>query len=99
MIPIRYGIEDNWLIIRFGVVRRRIPLSDIREVHPTHNPLSSPALSLDRLAIRIDDGYMGMSLISPAQREEFLTLLASSAVLAREGDRLVRATHSVPSPQ
>ena len=39
VFPMRYGISDEQLIIRFGVVRQRIRLSDIREVYPTHNPL------------------------------------------------------------
>ncbi|NTW29135.1 MAG: PH domain-containing protein [Coriobacteriia bacterium] len=97
LIPIRYGITEDRLIIRFGVVRRSIPLSDIREVHPTRNPLASPALSLDRLAIRVDEGFIGMSLVSPSEREEFLSLLASSAGLSREGNRLVRIRDSMPS--
>lgn len=89
VIPIRYGVSSDRLVIRFGVVRRQIDLADIREVYPTHNPLSSPALSLDRLAIRTGDGPLGMSLVSPAQRDEFLSALASGAGLVRDNDRLV----------
>jgi hypothetical protein len=90
VIPVRYGVSSDRLVIRFGVVRRYIDLAAIREVYPTHNPLSSPALSLDRLAIRTGDGLLGMSLISPAEREEFLSTLASAAGLVRGNDRLVR---------
>ena len=90
LIPIRYGVSSDRLVIRFGVVRRHVDLAAIREVYPTHNPLASPALSLDRLAIRTGDGTFGTSLISPAEREEFLLTLASGAGLVRDNDRLVR---------
>ena len=90
LIPVRYGVSSDRLVIRFGVVRRYIDFAAIREVYPTHNPLASPALSLDRLAVRTDDGTLGTSLISPAEREEFLSTLASGAGLVRDNDRLVR---------
>lgn len=90
VIPVRYGVSSDRLVIRFGVVRRYIDLAAIREVYPTHNPLSSPALSLDRLAIRTGDGLSGMSLISPLEREEFLSALATATGLVRDNDRLGR---------
>jgi len=89
LIPIRYGVSSDRLVIRFGVVKRYIDLATIREVYPTHNPLASPALSLDRLVIRTGDGAFGSSLISPAEREEFLSALVSGSGLVRENDRLV----------
>jgi len=89
LIPVRYGLSDECLVVRFGVVRRRIRLDSIDEVRRTHNPLAAPALSLDRLSIRTDRGP-GSSLISPLEREEFLSDLAMRAELARDGDRLVR---------
>lgn len=91
LFPLRYGISDTQLIIRFGVVRRRVALAEIREVYPTHNPLASPALSLNRLAIRTGEGMAGLGLVSPSDRSEFLELLASRTGLVREGDRLVQA--------
>jgi hypothetical protein len=90
VIPVRYGVSSDRLVIRFGVRRRDIALAAIREVYPTHNPLGSPALSLDRLAIRTGDGTLGTSLISPAERDEFLSTLAGAAELVRDDDRLVR---------
>ncbi|MDO8949436.1 MAG: PH domain-containing protein [Actinomycetota bacterium] len=96
VIPVRYGLSSDRLVIRFGVVRRYIDLAAIREVYRTHNPLSSPALSLDRLAIRTGDGLSGMSLISPAEREEFLLTLASSTGLVLNNDRLVRPRSGSP---
>ena len=90
LIPVRYGLSSECLIIRFGVVRRRIPFGSIDEVRRTHNPLAAPALSLDRLAIRVHGTRLGLHLISPLEREEFLSDLAERAGLARDGDRLVR---------
>ncbi len=86
VIPVRYGVDAENLTIRFGVVRRRVALGLIREVHPSHNPLASPALSLDRLAIGLDGG--GMALVSPADRDGFLDLIAARTGLARQGDTL-----------
>jgi hypothetical protein len=91
VFPLRYGLDDTHLLVRFGVCRKRIPLADISEVRPTHNPLSSPALSLDRLHVQFGPGLFNAVMISPADRDRFLDDLARRAGLKREGDRLVRA--------
>ena len=90
VIPIRYGISRKYLVIRFGVIRSRVRLDEISEVYPTRNPLASPALSLNRLAICTGDGPLKRTLISPTNHDEFLATLADNAGLTREGDRLVR---------
>jgi hypothetical protein len=90
IFPMKYGLDDQNLLVRFGLCRQRIPLGDISEVHPTHNPLSSPAMSLDRLHVQFGKGLFGSVMISPANREQFLDELAEKAELKREGDRLVR---------
>jgi len=90
IFPMRYGLDDTHLLVRFGLCRQRIPLVDISEVHPTHNPLSSPALSLDRLRLQFGQGCFKTVMISPADRNGFLDDLANKAGLNREGDRLVR---------
>jgi membrane protein YdbS with pleckstrin-like domain len=90
IVPTRYGISHDELIVRFGVVRQRIPLADIVEVAPTRSLLSAPALSLDRLAIRAGPKRSLVTMISPAERDAFLATLASMAGLVPEGDRLVR---------
>jgi hypothetical protein len=90
LFPMRYGLDGTHLLVRFGLCRQRIPLADVTEVHPTHNPLSSPALSLDRLYVRFGRGFARAVMISPADRDQFLDELAHKAGLTREGDRLVR---------
>lgn len=71
--PIHYDVTDSELTVRFGLFRRRIRISEIRRITPSHNPLSSPALSLDR--IRIDYGGHAFILLSPADREGFATAI------------------------
>lgn len=66
-----FGATD--LDVRCGPFAWRIPLREIRAVTPTRNPLSSPALSLDRL--RIDYGRMSSMMISPEDKEGFMTEL------------------------
>ena len=68
-----YTIEGNVLVIRCGPFRWRVPLDDIVGVSPTDDPSSAPACSLDRLEIRYRS--YDTILISPEQREEFVTAL------------------------
>jgi hypothetical protein len=68
-----YRIGASDLHVRCGPFSWRIPLRDIRSVTPTRNPLSSPALSLDRL--RIDYGPKCSMMISPKDKEAFVTEL------------------------
>lgn len=90
VFPMRYGVSADELIIRHGVVRQRAALAKILSVEPTRNPLSSPALSLDRLKISTGPRFRDSIMISPADRDGFLTLLAQRSGLAREGDKLIR---------
>jgi hypothetical protein len=90
VFPMRYGLDDSHLVVRFGICRQRIPLADISAVHPTHNPLSAPALSLDRLRVQYGPGLFKAVMISPADRNLFLDELAQKAGLRREEDRLFR---------
>ena len=90
LLPMRYGISADALVVRHGLVRQRIALGKITEVFPTRNPLSSPALSLDRLHVRFGAGLLKSTMISPVDKEAFLAELAARAGLRREGERLVR---------
>jgi hypothetical protein len=69
----RYYVSRTDLYITSGPFRWRIPLHEIRDVTPTRNPLSSPALSLDRL--RIDYGSGKSIMVSPRDREAFVARL------------------------
>jgi membrane protein YdbS with pleckstrin-like domain len=66
----RYTIDSSDLHIRCGPFAWRVPFHEIRSITPTRSPLSSPALSLDRL--RIDFGRAGSIMVSPRDKERFL---------------------------
>jgi hypothetical protein len=68
-----YVIENDTLVIRAAFLTWRVPVRDIRTVTPTHNPLSSPALSLDRL--QIDYGNGKFILVSPKDKSAFIDAL------------------------
>ena len=68
-----YEISDDELKIRCGPFRQRIPLQEIKEIKITRNPLSSPALSLDRMEIKY--GKSKRVMISPADKEGFIKML------------------------
>ena len=63
-----YTLDDE-LLVRSGPFTWHVPLREIRVVRPTRNPLSSPALSLDRL--RIEYGRRAI-MISPDDKTRFL---------------------------
>jgi hypothetical protein len=92
LCSVYYTLTATDLLVRAGFFRWRIPLDQIVEVYPTHNPLSSPALSLDRLRVNYKrpSGRTWWVMISPKNREPFLDDLAKAAGLEKEGSRLVR---------
>lgn len=87
-LPTKYVLGEEQLTVRSGLMHWEIPYAAIETVTPTHNPLASPALSLDRLRI---DYKGGAVMISPKDKEDFLAELAKHAGLARSGARLKRA--------
>jgi hypothetical protein len=91
LVPIRYILEGRTVRIRCGVPQWQFgsfAVDEVQSVRPTHNPLSSPALSLDRL--RVDAG-MNTWLISPKDKRGFLKALVNlDAGLQFDGECLVR---------
>lgn len=74
-----YLVENNTLTIRSLVFRWKININDITRIEPTHNPLSSPALSLDRLKIYyMKDDRVATVMISPKDKEGFLNMLRNN---------------------
>jgi len=68
-----YVVENDTLVIKSLVFRWKININDITQIEPTHNPLSSPALSLDRLKIYyMKNGKIATVMISPKNKEAFL---------------------------
>jgi membrane protein YdbS with pleckstrin-like domain len=69
----RYSFTAEFLLVRSGPFSWNIPLQEISKIEPTHNPASSPALSLDRLVIYYNDGKELM--VSPADKQGFMNEL------------------------
>lgn len=68
-----YIVGDTDLVIRSGPFHWTVPLAGIESITPTHNPLSSPALSLDRLWISYRRGGKKRAvMVSPLDKEGFL---------------------------
>jgi hypothetical protein len=71
LTTIHYIINGNDLIIRSGfIVNTTIKIDTIKKIKETHNPLSSPAASLDRLAIHY--GKSGFIMVSPKNKMDFI---------------------------
>jgi len=90
--PLYYEITPSELVVRSGFLHWEIPLSSIQQVHPSHNMLASPALSLDRLRIEYSqNGKTRYMLISPKDKLGFLRDLAqNSGELELRDDGIVR---------
>lgn len=73
LLSTRYTLEPRQLIVRCGPLKWRIAVADITAITPTNNPLSSPALSLDRL--RIDYGKGRSLMVSPRDKVQFLRVI------------------------
>ncbi len=70
LLGTHYTVDRGIIRIVSGPFRWKVPVDEITSVRPTRNPLSSPALSLDRLSIRY--GKRRRIMISPADKAGFL---------------------------
>lgn len=85
----RYEVTDREVIVHSPPFRWRIAIESIESIRPSRSPVSSPALSLDRLEIRYDGGRR--MLISPKDREGFLAaVVMRSRHLHRAGEHVRR---------
>lgn len=67
----KYTIEGNDLKISSGFLyNKKISIRSIRKIKATNNPLSAPAVSLDRLEIVFDKNER--VLISPKEKDAFV---------------------------
>lgn len=67
----KYVIEKDELIVYGGIYKKRIPIKQIRSLRPSKNPLSAPAMSIDRIEITFDP-HIQVILVSPKERELFV---------------------------
>ena len=70
LLGTHYTVDRGIIRIVLGPFRWKVPVDEITSVRATRNPLSSPALSLDRL--RIHYGKRRRIMISPADKAGFL---------------------------
>ena len=72
-----YLLGDEELFISCWIIKIHIPYGNILSVKETNNPLSSPALSLDRIRIEYNTKPAGKRsvMISPEDKQEFIHLL------------------------
>ncbi len=49
--PMEYTLLEDELLVRYGNIRSRYKYDIITGIKPSHNPLSSPELSLNRVKI------------------------------------------------
>jgi len=71
-----YVVTPDTLIVRCGPLRRTVPLGSVQRLRATHNPLSSPALSLDRIEVTYGSRRV---LISPRDKRAFVNAIAERA--------------------
>ncbi len=77
VFPVSYGLEPEFLEIRSGVLRWRIPYTQVRSVRPAGKAFAGMAVSRDRLEILY--GPAGRALVSPREQEDFLSILYARA--------------------
>ncbi|MGR3764415.1 PH domain-containing protein [Rossellomorea sp. NS-SX7] len=65
-----YEINGEVLKVAAGPIRYKIHIHTIRAVEASNNPISSPALSLDRLKITYNQ--RNTVFISPKEKQEFI---------------------------
>jgi purine-cytosine permease-like protein len=70
MVGTHYTVDRGTLRIVSGPFRWKVAIDQISSVEATKSPLSSPALSLDRIRIRY--GEKRRIMISPADKSGFL---------------------------
>ncbi|ENX17324.1 hypothetical protein F895_01269 [Acinetobacter sp. CIP 64.2] len=72
----RYIVTEHHLIIRSMLFKWQINKSDILKISVSHNLMSSPALSLDRLRIDYQkNGVTSHILVSPKDKQAFCQAL------------------------
>ena len=85
-----YAVHADRLEIRSGPFRLTVPLAEIVRVEPSWTPLSSPAMSLDRLKVSRAGGRAVW--ISPEDRAGFLRALSEADPELRvDGETVARA--------
>lgn len=70
--PCEYTLTPTELVIRFGVIRQRIPYGQITSIASSRSLWAAPALSLQRVKISYGGRFV---LVSPKDRAQFMAAL------------------------
>jgi membrane protein YdbS with pleckstrin-like domain len=81
MFGTTYKVDRGTLRIRSGPFRWKVPIDQIHAVEATRSPLSSPALSMDR--IRIHYGENRRVMVSPADKAGFLQAIGQELEVSK----------------
>lgn len=78
---IEYTFKEDYLFVRGGLLRSKIPYEDIMKVNPTSNILFGYRIlsSKDALEIQYKKALLGSVIISPAEQDDFLKVLLQKA--------------------
>ncbi|SPF55209.1 conserved membrane hypothetical protein [Candidatus Desulfosporosinus infrequens] len=87
-----YRVTDDELKIKCGPIRQTIPLKEITKIKSTRNPISSPALSLDRLEIKY--GESKIAIISPQDKKGFINLIMEKCPMVTVDSNCVKLDSS-----
>ena len=85
LVPCRYTLESDHLLIRCGLIRQRIPYRDITAITPSRSVWSAPALSLQR--VKLSYGRTSSQLVSPRDRAAFIQALQHRVYAAQVAAR------------
>ncbi|WP_078596403.1 PH domain-containing protein [Evansella clarkii] len=69
-----YIVEDKEIILKYGPVKNSVAIQEIKKLSKTKNPMSAPALSLDRIEIEYGR-FADFVLVSPEKEREFILLI------------------------
>lgn len=71
-----YILSEDFLILRCGPLKVKIPYENIDYIQFTKDLISSIALSTDKLKIKTKDKWFNIVYISPLNKEEFVKKLS-----------------------
>ncbi|MBM7598422.1 membrane protein YdbS with pleckstrin-like domain [Virgibacillus halotolerans] len=84
-----YKITEDKIKIRYGPIRQTVQIQDIKLIIRAKTPLTSPALSLDR--IQITCGKFDVVAISPMHQQTFIEKLMELNENISVDDRLLES--------
>ncbi|MDE5413377.1 PH domain-containing protein [Alkalihalobacterium chitinilyticum] len=66
-----YLLAEQQIKVKYGPFKKTIKIGDISKINKSKNPLSAPALSINRLEI-VYGKFYDFTLISPVNEREFI---------------------------